>query len=346
MAILGVVAVHCVQKFPTTIRPLDTALYSGSWAVQLFYFVSALTMCHMWEQRENEPFRTRRFYLRRFFRIAPLFWLAIPFYYFVGGSEVTSWQPCGVHARNILLTAGFLNWADPVSIHSVVPGGTTITIEMTFYLFFPFLMLRLGRHPKTTVATALLLHLATAALILPLLARYLPWWQIDLKNLLADAHFWSFLSQAPIFLLGIAIHSMLRNGRVPVLFLCIAYTVFLGAEFAGRACGLWHSDLTFMAVVTLLGAFSWLCMHFRLSFRPLEWIGQRTYEIYIFHFFALFCLVALASQAGISPRGPLSFAAGYAAALIMSLLFVFLWRSLAEPLVARVRTFAVRRFAS
>src|ERR1700755_1634138 len=83
LAILGVLAVHCSPGFPTNINFIDTGLEFGRFGVQLFYFVSALTMCHMWRQREGEKNPIRRFYFRRFFRIAPLFWLVMPIYLFV-----------------------------------------------------------------------------------------------------------------------------------------------------------------------------------------------------------------------------------------------------------------------
>ena len=46
----------------------------GNLGVQLFFLVSAVTMCYMWQQRHDEPARALKFYVRRFFRIAPLFW--------------------------------------------------------------------------------------------------------------------------------------------------------------------------------------------------------------------------------------------------------------------------------
>ena len=57
----------------------------GWTGVNVFYFVSAMTMCLMWTQRvETSP--TRKFYIRRVLRIAPLFWLAIPLYLIINGT--------------------------------------------------------------------------------------------------------------------------------------------------------------------------------------------------------------------------------------------------------------------
>ncbi|MBV8664533.1 MAG: acyltransferase family protein, partial [Hyphomicrobiales bacterium] len=51
LAILGVVAIHTTQHFPSHIKPLDFAFSNGWIGVQVFFFVSAYTMCHMWSRR-------------------------------------------------------------------------------------------------------------------------------------------------------------------------------------------------------------------------------------------------------------------------------------------------------
>ncbi len=50
IAILGVIAVHTSQAFPSM---LDPFLAYGRFGVQLFYFISAFTMCYMWEKRHG-----------------------------------------------------------------------------------------------------------------------------------------------------------------------------------------------------------------------------------------------------------------------------------------------------
>src|SRR3954447_5271927 len=79
IAIVMVVAFHVTVMF----RPapwLASLAQLGNSGVQLFFLISAITMCFMWHQREGEPDARMRFYIRRFFRIAPLFWAAICFY--------------------------------------------------------------------------------------------------------------------------------------------------------------------------------------------------------------------------------------------------------------------------
>jgi peptidoglycan/LPS O-acetylase OafA/YrhL len=81
-AILMVIAVHTSQAFSDLPKPLSTILNQGARGVQLFFVTSALTLSMSWVSRKESALT---FYSRRFFRIAPMFWLAIPF--FVGSTE-------------------------------------------------------------------------------------------------------------------------------------------------------------------------------------------------------------------------------------------------------------------
>ncbi|RIZ68641.1 MAG: acyltransferase [Methylococcales bacterium] len=140
LAILSVICVHISQVFQIHIKYVDSILAAGRFGVQLFFFVSALTMCYMWELRNGEANQVVKFYVRRFLRIAPLFWIAIPAYLWINGVDESHWMPEGVGLHQIFLTAMFLHGFWPDSINSVVPGGWSIAVEMTFYLIFPLLI--------------------------------------------------------------------------------------------------------------------------------------------------------------------------------------------------------------
>lgn len=145
LAMLGVIVVHTSGSFPSQINAIDFLAGLGRFGVQLFYFISALTMCYMWKQREGENNPVKNFYIRRFFRIAPLFWIAIPVYLLINGYEKNYWAPEGINNLQIFLTATFLHGFWPNSINSVVPGGWSIAVEMTFYALFPFFILNIKR---------------------------------------------------------------------------------------------------------------------------------------------------------------------------------------------------------
>jgi peptidoglycan/LPS O-acetylase OafA/YrhL len=100
--------------------------------VQLFYFTSALTMCYVWKLCESETGRWWKFYVRRFLRIAPLYWLATLVCLLVYGLGASYWTPDGIGIRHVVLNALFWHGFWPDTINSVVPGGWSIAVEMTF----------------------------------------------------------------------------------------------------------------------------------------------------------------------------------------------------------------------
>src|SRR3984957_1347842 len=80
------------------------------------------------------------FYSRRFFRIAPMFWLAIPFFVWLNGTAPTPYAPDGIGIRHIAMTATFVHGFWPDTITSVVPGGWSVADEVIFYAFFPVIV--------------------------------------------------------------------------------------------------------------------------------------------------------------------------------------------------------------
>ena len=75
LAILGVIAVHSQEQIPTLFQLTSSIFNYGQLGVQLFFVASALTLClSMTERKEATPVN---FYIRRFFRIAPLYYFGI-----------------------------------------------------------------------------------------------------------------------------------------------------------------------------------------------------------------------------------------------------------------------------
>ena len=78
-AILGVLAHHSFQYVRGMSGPAKFLGGFGKMGVQLFFVASAITLCLSTAKRaERHPVLS--FYVRRYFRIAPLYYLAIIFY--------------------------------------------------------------------------------------------------------------------------------------------------------------------------------------------------------------------------------------------------------------------------
>lgn len=211
IAILLVIVVHGQQRCDVSQLPawLVTLCNSGARGVQLFYVVSAFTLFHSLHERARRERRPiANFFIRRFFRIAPLFWLAMAFFlwhdgrgprYFLGDAERVS-------DANIAATALFVNGWNPYWITSIVPGGWSVAIEMTFYLTIPlwYFLIRSGR---AAWVFALVGTLAAVLLNRWLLAYpwilYQPLWYNFVQ-------LW-FFNQLPAFFLGIVTYFLLHS---------------------------------------------------------------------------------------------------------------------------------------
>src|ERR1700728_3193398 len=102
-AFLGVLGCHVSQRVGDTLPHwLGFWAANGRFGVQLFYIVSCLTLFMSLDSRSRREERPiSAFFIRRLFRIAPLFWLAIIFYTFVLARESTAWAPHGVSAGDL-----------------------------------------------------------------------------------------------------------------------------------------------------------------------------------------------------------------------------------------------------
>lgn len=288
LAIAGVMAIHVSQSFPSHIHAIDYAFMLGWTGVNVFYFVSAMTMCLMWTQRSGEANATGKFYIRRFLRIAPLFWLAIPVYLALNGTGPSDNAPGGIGPLQVILTATFLHGFWPDSVNSVVPGDWSIAAEMTFYLVFPLLITTFGARRHLYLALAIVLHLVNVCLFKP--------WAFALFSAYYgpghEAFVWttlhiSFLNQLPVFLVGCALFFSLRDGFARSD--AVIYAIFIALSFiADRATG--SHEFNYLMINLVLGAMVVGCIKLAIRFQPLEALGRNSYSMYLSHFAVIYGL--------------------------------------------------------
>jgi peptidoglycan/LPS O-acetylase OafA/YrhL len=186
----------------------------------------------------------------------------------------------------------FLHGWHPLTINAVVPGGWSIAVEMTFYLFAPFLF-RTLTNIRATLA-ALVLCLCTAHAGSHLLARGLQDAYLPEHQYLLDAYrfFWIF-AQAPVFICGILVFHLLRRfpgskPRTAYLFLALSLGLFLLLAFS-----LVPPDSIIPKHV--LFAFSFILLALSLHHCPVPLYvnrftiltGKLSYSIYLIHWLVL-----------------------------------------------------------
>lgn len=311
LAILMVVVVHCQEE--AGIAPgLLWVREIGLLGVPLFFIVSGYTMMLTFGDRIDLG-ATWSFYLRRFFRIAPLFWIAIVFYLAITrGEGIRNFAPDGVSARDVLLTFGFLHWASVTAYNSVVPGGWSIAVEMQFYLLFPVVIWLFRRRGGATFCYALIALLSVAGqfaadhYVTPWLAASLPAGRAYLAEGIPTA--W-LPHQAIWFGFGILLYDLIERRSRPVL----GALLLLGASLFSA----WGIEAALLAV------FAWAALAGNVSIPWLALFGRHSYAIYLIHFAVLSSIAGLV-QIGLVPL----FASVSAASLAFSYYLI-------EPLIER-----------
>jgi peptidoglycan/LPS O-acetylase OafA/YrhL len=205
-AIVLVLLSHTFSHIPGLIWPIKRVLLMGIYGVQLFFLASALTLMMSWS-KGNAPFlsRSRSFLVRRFFRIAPLYYLAIPFYLLVSGLDFSEFNLPALFATMLFYNAWFPNFTFPYNNWVPVPGGWSISVEFAFYLAFPILMIFVR---KLTDAICLL----TALILLMLFMHYSSVRQdlIIKPDGMSLFAYYSPLNHFFVFALGIVLYWLLK----------------------------------------------------------------------------------------------------------------------------------------
>jgi len=320
-ALLGVLAVHAGQNIPGLSARMRGLTAAGALGVQLFFVASALTLLLSWRARAEGSWP---FFLRRFFRVAPMFWLAIGFYLWLYGFRPRYAAPNGITGADVAATAVFLHGLFPRSLNSVVPGGWSIAAETSFYLMFPALASRLDS--LWCAMVALVLALLLALVLNPFAERWAAQLNpIEPEYLMTDfAYFW-IVNQLPVFLVGFVAYHVIREHMPSLMMARLGLLSSLGAlamaQFARIPAPphiVYAGCFGVFAVSLAAGAGAFIV-------NPvIVWFGRISYSGYLWHFAVLKALES-------APRwtGPPLHALGLDVPCRASLLFVATWVAVA-----------------
>lgn len=241
IAVLMVLCAHTLDLFS---REYSRFMQIGNAGVMLFFICSGYVIPMSLEKSSLGDF-----WIRRFFRLYPAYWLAIVLMIPLGMSQVTTWQEVLI---NFTMVHAFLG------VNDVNPIFWSLTVEMMFYMAMTLLVL-LRVHTKTFT-----LFLAMMALTLTMQFMQVPY---DYR--------WLYL---PIFFLG-TLYYRYDTGCCsrPVL---IAATLLAATYLACWPTGWnWRSGWLFALSIFLL-----IHLHRNRSWPVwLVWCGVVSYSIYLLH---------------------------------------------------------------
>lgn len=290
LAVLGVILVHVSQMNTGIPESWARVAAQGRFGVQLFFITSAFTLLlSMSAHKPNELNPIRNFFIRRIFRIAPLFYCGMIGYpilysFFHRSDDITLF--------GFIVTATFINGWFPEWINRVVPGGWSIAVEMTFYLLLPVFYKKIR-----SLTTAIIFASLSLIVCLP--------FSMFIGNALRGAYPQKMVTifvelwlpaQIPIFLFGCVFYHLYKNRQMSALAVPPLSARWEAASLMAIAgCVLWATSQTgsYLLLPThiLCGAALTLVAYglsrhpFRLFVNPIiVYIGTVSYSGYITHF--------------------------------------------------------------
>ncbi len=296
VAILMVVLVHSAQSYGLVGNAFDALARYGQMGVQLFFVLSAYTLCLSADQRGAESRPLLKYGLRRLFRIAPMYYLGIGLY---AGVAFGGWFTDNPHVQgasgytfvNVLANVCFVHGFYAPATQAIVPGGWSIGTEMAFYLCFPHLF----AFAKTCFAESgagrvVWVMLAVCFSEIVLLCVY----PLGLRVENGGFMYFNLVTQAPVFFVGMAyyFHEAAREREYAV-----AYDLLAFAGLTAVALGMWSLYIGHLyAIVAIAAAVSFV--HLIQVFRKLPWLnvgllqrmGRVSYSVYLLHFVVVWSL--------------------------------------------------------
>ncbi|HEY4172848.1 MAG TPA: acyltransferase [Rhodopila sp.] len=210
-AILLVILCHATYLFPGLPYPVHRVTVLGWHGVQLFFLASAVTLMMSWqyEKARDGSASVGAFFVRRFFRIAPAYYLASVLYFWLE-PPTGGFDPVQAGATYL-----FVNVWHPVLMGTtpgswiVVPGDWSIGVEFTFYAIFPILACTI-----TSLSRAVYLFLGVLLAGAALNALAWPSLEATFGTVAADnfLYFW-FPNQISVFALGLCLFHLLERDR-------------------------------------------------------------------------------------------------------------------------------------
>lgn len=305
VAILLVVMVHVGHIIEDKSVALKFVAQYGQFGVQLFFLVSAYTLSMAFVKNGD----LLNFFCKRFFRIAPLYYLFIVVYFLLELNIDSRYFDSNYSFLNVLSNVFFVHAWFASANNSVVPGGWSIACEFAFYAFFPLVFKMVSCRPLSIWRMSLFVF-AVCVLVAVLFMLFAEvFWGFEFRN--NGFVYYSPFVQMFAFVSGVFLFFYERDFQFNPLgstFLFFGFSI-INSVFCAFG---YFFDSRFFVVTPILSSCSFLFLFLILKkhggWRWLAWLGAHSYGIYLSHFifvyfvewkvsfYSVFCAVLVASS--------------------------------------------------
>ncbi len=300
VAVLLVFCFHAALVFPF----FKNHLQGGFLGVDVFFVLSGflITSVLLQEFDRAGDINFKNFYLRRFLRLTPAYWLFLATMFCFAGALFPREIAAQAYAHDNFLYALFYltNWQRALNgsdIAGLLGHTWSLAIEEQFYLIWAgllFLMLRRFRRNSIIFTTAAIICAAA-------LFRAARWHGKESVDYLYNA----FDSRIDALLIGCLASQLISWGKIPKTFLasrgfasCAFFCLLIAVAVVFNLSESYNSAFLYLGGFTVFAlavgvCIAWLAGNAKnpsknrlqklLETKPLVWIGKTSYGIYLWH---------------------------------------------------------------
>lgn len=325
LAMIGVILVHFNNIWPSPINILSKLNSVGAKCPQLFFIISAYLT---WTALEKNGINWKIFYIKRFIRIVPLFYIAI-----ILNSILPRFKIPDISLWNWLSHIFFFNGINPLWANTIMGIEWYIADLAIFYMITPLLW-KIADNLKHSIFI-LCCSVILSSLTLVIYNRFM-----TSENLVIQMYFdtFFFLHQLPVIMMGITLYHMIKKINDKYIYIW-KYLLISGITiiFITILFIIMHLDKRFLTNSFIAGLlFSWLFLFTwfirfffeKKIFKPLSFIGVHSFGIYCFHQLIINCALAVIIQ-----RKVCIWVMTLSMIILLSILIGYLMESIQELLI-------------
>jgi peptidoglycan/LPS O-acetylase OafA/YrhL len=290
---LRAIAIIAVIAYHSKIQHLGSYIFEGGFfGVDIFFIISGylMTILIINEYKINKIFLWKKFIIKRIKRIVPslIFWIiiALIFGYFfflprynidLGKSALSSL----IFVSNIYYYLNDTIYSDIANLHKSLLHTWSLSLEMQFYLIFPFLILFFYKNFKNNILVINFIIILLSFLLSTILFYFDR--SFTFYNL--PARLWQFFLGSTIYFLKK--DNILSNN----IFSYIGFSLILLAVFLFENN---NSHLVFISILPSIGSFLLInnlnknnFINKFLSFKIIIFIGTISYSLYLVHYIVM-----------------------------------------------------------